>query len=165
MFWFDTPQHPGKASLSQQMTGLDALWPMVVGKTVLDVGCAEGLIGLECLKRGARSVDGIEIRPEAAEIARGHGINIIGNNVEDCVPRKTYDVILMLGILNKLKRPRRTFLHFADACDEVCVLRLPAGFYEKLGVMVYLSGLHLTKTCNGPEVAGSAPQWVGYLSR
>ena len=49
--WFVTDGRAGDRTLAQQLVGLDKI--NVQGATVLDVGCAEGLISIEMAKRGA----------------------------------------------------------------------------------------------------------------
>ena len=45
--WFSTKGRLGDRTLKQQLMGLDPLFAECKGKTVLDVGCAEGLISIE----------------------------------------------------------------------------------------------------------------------
>ena len=45
--WFTTAKRPGDRTLEQQLVGLDKVLAEVAGKTVLDAGCAEGLISME----------------------------------------------------------------------------------------------------------------------
>ena len=63
-----TPWFGHDRTLAQQMMGLDRLFAEIEGKDVLDVGCAEGLLSIECAKAGA-DVVGIEIRAQAVHDA------------------------------------------------------------------------------------------------
>jgi 2-polyprenyl-3-methyl-5-hydroxy-6-metoxy-1,4-benzoquinol methylase len=67
--WFTTAERPGDRTLDQQLCGLDGLQHECAGKTVLDVGCAEGLISHYLARLGARSVYGIEIVPGHVDMA------------------------------------------------------------------------------------------------
>ena len=57
--WFAQPGAPGDRTFEQQMTGLGWLKDICQGRTILDFGCAEGLIGIEMLKHGAFKQDNI----------------------------------------------------------------------------------------------------------
>ena len=68
--WFAHDGHPGDRTLAEQLAGLEKLREAMPGATVLDLGCAEGLLAREFLAWGARRVDGVEIVPEAVSDAR-----------------------------------------------------------------------------------------------
>ncbi len=55
----------------------EMLRPMIVGKTVVDLGCAEGDIMMGFLECGAKEVIGIESKEERAKIAIDRGLNVI----------------------------------------------------------------------------------------
>lgn len=116
----------GDRTIEQQLKGLKPLFPEVADKWVLDLGCAEGLVGMElCAKHGAFWVDGITLVPSEAETgnavsnARGidnfviyahdlndvPGLHALGDR-EDGI-EEHYDVILMLAVLHKLREPIR----------------------------------------------------------
>jgi SAM-dependent methyltransferase len=129
--WFD-----GDRTLAQQLMGLDRLWRRVPGKTVLDVGCAEGEISLECARRGAVGVLGIEIRADAVAAADHQRLHALkGGPAESCwfqvedantfTPAIKYDVVLLLAILHKLKDPTAAVRRYAEAAREWVVIRLP----------------------------------------
>lgn len=102
----------------------------VRGKRVLDVGCAEGLISIECAKRGATSVLGVEI--VASHIASARA----AREAWPCVfkhadaarytPKGPYDVVLLLAVLHKLRDPTDACRRYARLARELCVIRLPA---------------------------------------
>lgn len=130
-----TPWFGGDRTFEQQMTGLDWLADACRGKSVLDFGCAEGLIGLEMLKRGAQFVDGVELLPERAlqaqRNARSAGFHVrskyLACNAEKWEAHRTvqWDVTLALAILHKLKDPSLVARRLARATRELIVLRLP----------------------------------------
>lgn len=128
--WFkiDGSQN-GDRTLTEQMVGLRPLVHMVAGKTVLDVGCAEGLISTSLASVGARRVHGIDIVPDHIAVAN----SLKGDwpcffDVADAntyQPRGRYDIVVMLAVLHKLANPSAACLRFADAAIESCVIRLP----------------------------------------
>ncbi len=78
-------------------------------KKVLEVGCATGYIS-EKLKENGCNVVGIEINPEAAEIAKQHCDTVIIGDAESMEPtfeKKFFDVILFGDVLEHTKNPQR----------------------------------------------------------
>lgn len=127
--WFDLPGRLGDRTIEQQLLGMDWLLENCAGKTVLDVGCAEGLISIELAKRGAVALHGVEIIDKHLTIARELAgdlpitfENADGNTWE---PSRRYDVVLLLSILHKFKDPTERAALFAKACDDILVFRTP----------------------------------------
>lgn len=127
--WFSTPGRPGDRTLDDQLKGLDWLFANCAGKTVLDIGCAEGLISIELARRGALAVHGIEIVPEHVAVANKlRGDLPVTFEVGDANvwrPRRAYDIVIALALLHKLKNPTAAAAAFAEAAREAVVLRLP----------------------------------------
>ena len=134
--WFSTRGRPGDRTLADQVKGLDQLFANVHDKTVLDVGCAEGLISMELVRAGARLVHGVEIVPEHIYVARRESetspeldqrtvFEIADANV--WTPPHDFDIVIMLALLHKLKNPSAACERFARAAKEGVVLRLPPG--------------------------------------
>jgi len=77
-------------------------------KTVLEVGCSSGYIS-ELLKANGCHVYGIEIDPQAAQIAHPHCEQIIVGDIETLsdlpFAPATFDVILLLDVLEHLHDP------------------------------------------------------------
>jgi 2-polyprenyl-3-methyl-5-hydroxy-6-metoxy-1,4-benzoquinol methylase len=126
--WFHTDARPGDRTLDQQLRGLGPMLEEVRGKTVLDVGCAEGLISIEAARHGATSVHGIEIVPGHIEMANQlKGDAPATFEVSDAnfyQPTRRYDVVLLLAVLHKLKNPSASCVRLADAAADLCVVRL-----------------------------------------
>lgn len=116
--WFKGvgPGH-GYRTLEEQLTGMDTILRMAGGATVLDLGCAEGLIAREFALRGAARVDGLSIIPGEIEIGRGlcDGLPVnlhvcdlgswaawLERNPEALLPR--YDIVLGLSIFHKVQQ-------------------------------------------------------------
>lgn len=127
--WFSTLGRPGDRNLKDQLVGLEDLMARVAGKTVLDVGCAEGLISLQLFDEGATAVHGLEIVPGHVAVAsklRGdRACTFEVANADDYDPVRQYDIVIMLALLQKLKNPTAAARKFARAAREMVVLRLP----------------------------------------
>lgn len=119
----------GDRTIAQQLTGLQELTKRVPGKSVLDVGCAEGLIGIHLYDAGATAIHGLEIRPDyVAEANRLRGDRACTFEVADAnvwVPKRNYQIVLMLAVLQKLKDPDQACVRFVRAARDLVVIRLP----------------------------------------
>lgn len=153
----------GERTLAEQLIGLDAAFAVMAGKTVCDLGCAEGLITLECVKGGAASafgldcnVDNIAIAEEMAIRAGAVGrVHFARGDVQDWLrgaPAR-YDIVLALAILHKLRDPVAATRQVAGIARSLVVIRLPGGstgtFHAK----------HNGAFCDVPEVMTSEG-WV-----
>ncbi len=126
-------------TLVQQMTGLRPLLDELrTAKlrgsplTVLDVACAEGLIGMEFAKAGADWVHGFELVPDRIRDAKRLGVGMPCSwevaDVNDYTPLRTFDVVACLSILHKLPDPSSTLRRLVGSCCErLVVIRLPPG--------------------------------------
>lgn len=79
-------------------------------KVVLDIGCSTGYLGKALAQQGC-TVDGVEIDPEAAEMARRHlrSVVLTDLNRDDLVAAigdERYDTIVMADVLEHLVDPR-----------------------------------------------------------
>ena len=177
-FWFG-----GHRTIEQQMTGLDQLWPRVKGKTVLDLGCAEGAIAMRCIDEGAMLVHGYEHRNDAVQAFNrlAHGTRAVAY----CFDLNTwpfqgrYDVILMLAILHKLRKPADQLMRFLASADETATVVLrtrrrdwPVLRDERSGFLpqdirfcMYDHGFNLVHEDDGPIDNGEPPEWVGIFER
>lgn len=130
--WFEIPGvQTGARTLADQMRGLEQALAGAKGKRVLDLGCAEGLIGREFRRSGACEVVGIECNPEVAAAGAqqcGEDVRIVVGNLGYMeLPRGPWDIVLALAILHKLKEPARTVQQIAALKPGLVVVRLPAG--------------------------------------
>jgi len=76
-------------------------------KYVLSVGCAAGVTEAELVKRGIKVV-GVEINPEAAEIARQRGLTVLegdASEVDVGIAGDLYDCLIYADILEHLTDP------------------------------------------------------------
>lgn len=127
--WFSTPGRPGDRTLDQQLNGLDRLFMEARGKTILDVGAAEGLISIELAKAGAAAVHGVEIVPQHVEVANKlRGDLPVTFEVGDAnvwQPRRNYDIVIALALLQKVRNPTAVAARLAASAIDMVVLRLP----------------------------------------
>ena len=127
--WFSTPGRPGDRTLDQQLNGLGPLLAAARGKTILDVGAAEGLISIELAKAGAVAVHGVEIVPEHVKVANKlRGDLPITFEVGDAnvwQPKRNYDIVIALALLQKVRNPTAVAARLAASAIDMVVLRLP----------------------------------------
>jgi len=126
--WFVLPDRPGDRTLEQQLEGLSPLLAEVDGKSVLDVGCAEGLISHECARRGAILVHGIEFVgsavAKARELTGDLPCDFFHDDANIYEPKLRYDIVLLLAVLHKLVNPTEACIRLASAAKELCVVRM-----------------------------------------
>lgn len=174
--WFTTKGRLGDRTLDQQLKGLDGLFAGCKGKSVLDVGCAEGLISIELAKRGALAVHGVEIVRGHLEVAnklRGAlPVTFEAADVNVWRPKRKYDIVIALALLHKLRNPTEGCAALADAAREMVVLRLPPlhaptiidprsdNEPHHIGDVMGKRGFRLTHTD-----FGEYREWVGYYER
>lgn len=160
--WFDIPGvQDGSRKLGEQMTGLHPAISESDGKTLIDLGCAEGLIALEFARAGA-TVTGLDYNEPMIETANELARNIApalrpvfmaadlnemiaDHRARGIVPR--YDIVLALAILHKLSDPGAGAAYAADCAAELLVIRLPE---HQDGTAI--QGKHSGKMCNVNKV-------------
>jgi len=100
------------------------------GARVLDVGCAQGYISEQLVGEGCE-VFGIELDPDAAELARRHCAEVIVADMDTLTelpwPEHSFDVILCMDILEHLKDPARALklLKLYLRPDGIVIVTLP----------------------------------------
>ena len=130
--WFAVGNQPGDRTLAQQMVGLDRLVAAVPGKTVLDCGCAQGLISIEMARAGAKYVHGVEILQPFVDTAwrQAEGLENIGFERDDMnhwspAGSPQFDIVVALAILQKLRDPTAVAYRLAGMARELIVIRTP----------------------------------------
>lgn len=175
--WFTTPGRKGDRTLRDQLKGLDGLFAEAKGRTVLDAGCAEGLISIELAKAGAVAVHGVEYIAERVEFGnRARGDLPIMFEVGDLNvwrPKRQYDIVIGLAILHKLKDPTAVAKALAAAARSLVVWRLPpahapvvidarsGNVLHHIGDAMADSGFELSSE----SYNGHLGEWVGYYRR
>jgi len=98
----------GDAMYVRMNAALELLGPHLAGKTVLDVGCASGRFAFQLLDAGAAKVFGVDISPEAIQIADAHRVQAglegrLDFSVADVVhpdpPLPKSDLVTALGVI------------------------------------------------------------------
>jgi 2-polyprenyl-3-methyl-5-hydroxy-6-metoxy-1,4-benzoquinol methylase len=77
-------------------------------KSILDIGCASGLVGLKLKQRQQCEILGIEINPNAAIEAAEHLDGVLCGAVEHlmpALPNQKFDCILLLDVIEHLSSP------------------------------------------------------------
>jgi 2-polyprenyl-3-methyl-5-hydroxy-6-metoxy-1,4-benzoquinol methylase len=104
----------------------------LIGKTVLDIGCAYGYFCFQSEKAGAKYVQGSELKRH-----RFIGCNILkhifasdceftSNNIfMDKEPTKKYDIIFLLNVIHHLPEPIHALRKIAERCNEVLIIEFP----------------------------------------
>lgn len=136
--WFRIEGEPeGERTLAEQMKGLGGALDECSGKTVVDFGCAKGLIAEQFAEAGASSVFGVEcnaalfsvaLRLERANLHFQHADirDVMKRERETGEPRR-YDIVLALAVIHKLPDPAPAAAFMADATGQLLVVRLPRG--------------------------------------
>lgn len=182
--WFKIPgvQH-GDRTLQEQLKGLGPLLDEVQGRHILELGCAEGLILAECMRRGAAQAWGIEVVPAAVEeAARQLSPYVAGvwqsdlDHVEIANFKRDADIVLMLAVLHKLQDPLRlvgsVLAANAPHGPDLIVLRTPArtpGYVQdpRSGMKRFDVGVQLCQSGYAVERVEQAHfgEWTGYFRR
>lgn len=71
---------------------------------LLDIGCSYGLL-MEYFIKKKWQVTGIDISKNAINYAKSKGLNCYNTNVENFVPERKFDVIVMSHVLEHLEKP------------------------------------------------------------
>lgn len=138
----------GKWPLADRYKDLNHVFEQCRGATVIDFGCAEGVLARRCLERGARLVHGMELDASRVQTAAGlcagwpDAYLFIQADLDDweairepagrvLLPR--YDIVLYLGIQHHLARPQR-LATLADAiamCERIFAIRTTDEVYRQ----------------------------------
>lgn len=149
--WFVVPgiRECADRTLAEQMIGLDQALRECKGRTVLDLGTAEGLIALEFAKAGASRVVGIEKVKAALNIAEKvceGRVELIHANLERWMPEhpqpEQFDIVLALGIIHKPRNPEHALRWAVASAKDLFVFRPPGyevdGYFESKRTMEHV---------------------------
>jgi SAM-dependent methyltransferase len=126
----------GDRTLGEQLEGLRPLLDEVKGKSVLDLGCAEGLITNAVIWRGAVRAVGLDNNTQFIEMTARTGLDPyvaqfelvdVNHCTDDMVERYASDIVLALAIFHKLKDPAAAVRAWARCAKSLLVVRLPIG--------------------------------------
>lgn len=126
-------------TLEEQLLGLEFAIAEAAGKTILDLGCAEGVIGREFARAGATRVLGIESLAGHLEVARlacaaETQMEFAQAYLQDWIPAhpdpEVFDFVLALGIVHKISDPADALRFACRSCRELLLFRAPANAWE-----------------------------------
>lgn len=140
--WISVPGIRSHAdrTLEEQMQGLESAVAECKGKTVLDLGCAEGMIGREFARAGAIDVLGIEILESHLHIARKAcekempPMRFECAHMDDWIdahPKpEQFDIVLSLGIAHKVKDPNTVLRFSCQSAKDLLCFRAPGHAWD-----------------------------------
>lgn len=181
--WFSIPGvQQGPRSVDEQMMGLGPALIETQGKTVFDLGCAEGSIALEFARAGALNVFGCDynaafiatanrelkrVGPAAVKFKQADIVDMLASH-----QRPQYDIVLALAILHKLPDPAAGAIFCAHSARSLIVVRLPRGSTGTIrGKHARHMECNLTQTfancgfVRERKEAGPRGEWVHYYRR
>jgi len=138
----------GKWPLAERCKDLEYIFGHCRDATVIDFGCAEGVVARRCLEQGARLVHGLELEESRVNTAAGlcadwpdaHFFIHADLDEWDAIrePARqvllpSYDIVLYLGIQHHLARPQR-LATLADAvamAGRIFAIRTTAEVYRQ----------------------------------
>ena len=138
--WFEIPEvQTGERKLSERVKPLRPLLRVAKGASVLDLGCAEGLIGKWLADEGgARIIHGIDKHAPFLEVARKimparrYKAKFDVCDFDEWATAKaglglrdSYDIVLALNVIQKLAKPRAFLLDVAALAGQVFVYSGP----------------------------------------
>jgi SAM-dependent methyltransferase len=124
----------GDRGVEDQLKGLAPALAAVAGKTVLDLGCAEGLLAAEFARAGGGQVIGCDWLDAHVSVGRalvrGLPVTLLRADLNDQATHNwigglDFEVCLMLAILHKLRDPAALIRTVARRQPELIVVRLP----------------------------------------
>jgi len=136
--WFSVNGvQPGTRTLAYQIKGLGILQREAAGRTVLDLGCAEGLVSQWLCDSGAIRADGIDYSQSRLAVGRTLVSDSVRLHLGDlsevsCLPAlaPSYDIVLLLAVLHKMAYPERLLDHAMAKCGSWLAVRAPAPVIE-----------------------------------
>jgi predicted RNA methylase len=175
--WFVIPgMQTGDRTLEEQIIAVRPALAEAKGRTVLDMGCAEGLIGLEFARAGALAVHGMDaVRGHidvAEEVGQGQPMTFECADLNVLGAPRPYDIVLALGVIHKLHEPGVGLKWAADCTRRLLLVRSGRGerdgrIYSKhrrknscdRDEVLRGAGLVYEKTVQGPEGRGEDVQY------
>ncbi len=163
--WISVPgirEHADR-TLAEQMLGLDVAVAEAKGKTVLDLGCAEGLIGREFALAGATDVLGIESLESHLEVARRACADCPQMRFQQAYlqewipahdPPEQFDIVLALGIIHKIPDPGWALRFACRSARKLVLFRAPAKAWNGWVTAKHQTLGEKRGTCHVPTVFG-----------
>lgn len=160
--WFKIPGvQDGDRTLDEQMLGVTEALAQCKGKTVLDLGCAEGLIGREFVRSGAALCHGIDSIADHLLVAEREceylPMSFQQAALQDWAAERLaagdierYDIVLALGVCHKLHDPGVGLRFAARSSADLVLVRMHARSEAKDGLL--RSKFAKQNVCNTIEI-------------
>lgn len=105
----------------------------LTGKNVLDIGCGTGRYSIECAKRGAKHVVGIDFAPSMIEFSQNMAKQMQVEDICQFVTadfvshefNESFDIVLALGLFDYVKEPAPILKKVAEFAPQVFVASFP----------------------------------------
>jgi SAM-dependent methyltransferase len=105
----------------------------LTGATVLDIGCGTGRYSIECAKRGAKKVMGIDFAPQMIEFSKNIAKQMNVHNTCEFICadflnypfENSFDIVLALGLFDYIKDPAPLFKKVAQLNPRKFVASFP----------------------------------------
>lgn len=150
--WLIIPgKQDGDRTLEEQVAALRPAIAECAGKSILDLGCAEGLIGREFARAGAAKVIGLEASAGHLAVAvqqcrkwkqMEFALVDLNQAAKQCL--YSVDIALCLGIAHKLHDPADCVKLAADSSKDLVLIRSGRGADEN-GI---IKSKHRKATCD-----------------
>lgn len=155
----------GKASAAHRAAALEAVLPLAHDSTILDLGCAEGLMLPPFLENGARSIHGVDRSTRriasARALVKSNRVRFDAVELDDpaCLDdagvfEPSYDVVLCLGVYQHLDSEiRRLVLYKAlQKTARYFVFRAPKATACEAFPVIERAGFQLEMIAKSPGV-------------
>jgi len=105
----------------------------LTGKSVLDIGCGTGRYSIECAKRGAKKVLGIDFAPQMIEFSQNISkqmntdktCSFICDNFLTHPFDESFDIILAMGLFDYIEDPAPLFKKIAELKPSLFIASFP----------------------------------------
>jgi len=150
--WFIIPGvQDGDRTVEEQAEALRPAMAEAAGKTVLDLGCAEGLLTREFIYAGAKMAFGVDSVPAhldvAREVCKGMPVQFaqcLLGTVALRTPAPSFDIVMALGVVHKLPFPDVGVRIAAQLSHDLVLLR--SGLRQRNGIIT--AKQHPQNTCD-----------------
>jgi SAM-dependent methyltransferase len=137
--------------------------------TVLDIGCNDGFFSLDMAYRGAKHVDGIDLRPKniakARFLAEHYGIDNVQFDASDAdafEPGRQWDVVLNLGVLYHVVNPLQFIRQTYRLCRRFAIIDTIV-HHEPISGYVLFGDKNIYKPAEGREAWEFHPTYRGAI--
>jgi len=104
----------------------------LTGKSVLDIGCANGFFCFEAEARGAASVVGIELKEKRFKHANllkqvlSSSVEFLQIDILNNLLTEQFDYVLLLNVIHHLKEPCHALRRISDLTKERLIIEFPS---------------------------------------